>query len=1258
MLSFSRMIAGGFLLAASVGLAADRPRPTETAGREPASVGPIVPRIEPRFGRMPLSFIPNEGQLDPNVVYYVAGRDTHVYFEASGLTISLASPVSPAAATAESSAPPRPAVRAPGPAHSVRPKRWAVKLDFVGATPDIRPRGEEETGTVVSYFKGRRDEWKPGLHAYSRIVYKDLWPGIDLAYSGSADLLKYEFVVRPGADPSAIRLAYRGASRIALDSRGRLVVDTPLGGFQDQAPVAYQDRSGKRVPVSARFLLQEHGNASAGVGFVVGSYDPTLPLVIDPATVIYCGFLGGAADDQAMAVAIDGAGNAYLAGRTISPGFPVAVGPDLSFNDLTAESDAFVAKVSSDGSSLVYCGFIGGQTEDVASGIAVDADGNAYLSGWTFSLDFPVAVGPRLSPGAEIWQRSDAFVTKVSADGTALVYSGYVGGSWSDQAHGIAVDSSGRAHVTGWTDSAGDFPIVGGIETAPQGGRDAFVTRVRAAGTGFEYSIFVGGAQNDTGAAIALDPSGFAYIAGSTTSPPKWDSRVWVDGDQVYNGNQDAFAARISPWAVVEYCGYIGGAGVDAGTAIAVDFLGSAYVTGTTDSGSLFPVTGGPGLVHHGGTDAFVAKLRELSVHFLYCGFIGGPGDDRGQAIAVDRSGRAYVAGSTASAAEFPVKDGPFLTHAGGTDAFVVTLGPTGENLLYGSYLGGSGDDAAAAIATDGSGNVFLAGGTKSADFPVTPAAIPGTGHGPAGLSDDVFVARISEDLPPCGPFLIRKGNVTESEIEISWPDESTNESGFRIERQDNPPPEWAEIATVGADVTSFTDTGRSEGYPYIYRVRAFNDFGDSDYSIPLLIFTRPLAPSDLAATAINERRIELSWVNHSARAEEYLVERRVHDYDNWTLLSRTYYGATSYIDTNYVREDTTYTYRVLAAVHDGTESLPSNEALVTTPPLSLPLAPSNLEASAPLATQVTLTWVNNAFNAAGFKVERRTGPAGAWGPIAAVDLTNNFYVDGTAGENTAYSYRVCAYNNAGNSGYSNEASLTTPAFRPILRLPLWDVSFGYADVCTAVYQISSLFNDGDAPLVVSGITRNSGSLDFVYLGPEAPFTIAPGGSAEIALGFRPSQPGSLSAVFSVLSNDPVNGSSPLAVTGLGMGLSVNMDLEVQRGVVRAWIAQMHYARINAQIVLSAQDSDVTFRLMRKSGSASYQPVKVFTWADTRGGTWSYTDMYLAGGTSYSYKVEALDCRSQVIAQTPEVGTGVPSRQVPSKAPVRTMVKR
>ena len=286
-------------------------------------------------------------------------------------------------------------------------RRWAVKLDFVGANPDVRPVGQERAETVVSYFRGQPDEWHTGLSTFGRIVYA-LWPGIDLVYYGAESSLKYEFVVHPGADPGQIRLAYRGADRVGLNAAGQLAVTTPVGGFTDDVPVAWQDGPGGRTSIAATYdpqlTISRTGFASpgsdgtvTGFGFRVGAYDPTRALVLDPVVLFYNGYIGGASGEIGDGIAVDGEGNVYVTGGTVSSQttFPVRGGPDLTYN---GDVDAFVAKVNPSGTALVYIGYIGGASLDAGRGITVDSAGSAYIVGYTdsdqvTSPKFPVRAG-------------------------------------------------------------------------------------------------------------------------------------------------------------------------------------------------------------------------------------------------------------------------------------------------------------------------------------------------------------------------------------------------------------------------------------------------------------------------------------------------------------------------------------------------------------------------------------------------------------------------------------------------------------------------------------------------------------------------------------------------------------------------------------------------------------------------------------------------------------------------------------------------
>lgn len=691
-------------------------------------------KIDQAFGKVPLYFIENQGQIQSeDVAYFVQGAEKTLYFTNEGITFSLMG----------------------------ENQRWTVKLDFVGANPDVMPRGEDQQEAIFSYFKGKPEDWKTECPTYGKIVYEGLWPGIDLVYSGKVNELKSEFVVKPGIDPSKIRLVYSGATNVALSESGELVVSTPVGEFEDGAPFAYQNINGEQAEVSVAYALREHSESgSCEYGFEIGRYDKTLQLVLDPEMLIYCGYIGGTSHDLGTGIAVDSQGNAYVAGSTSSreTTFPVTVGPDLIYHG--GRGDAFVARVNAQGTALDYCGYIGGNNTDKAFDIAVDSQGNAYVTGATYSdeTSFPVIVGPDLTYNGN----GDAFVARVNSQGTALDYCGYIGGDDYELAYGIAVDTQGNAYATGSTSSfQTSFPVLVGPDLTRDGYYDAFVARVNAQGTALDYCGYIGGDLGEAGYGIAVDSQSNAYVAGYTYSRSNFP--VAVGPDLTNNGYADAFVTRVnSQGTALDYCGYIGGSWYEFGHDIAVDSQGRAYVTGWTGSDeATFPVAVGPDLTFNGGQnddDAFVARVNSQGTALEYCGYIGGSYEDEGYGIAVESDGCAFVTGYTRSwETSFPVTVGPHLLHSQKyDDAFVARVTADGTGLDYCGFIGGRAYEGGTDIALDGLGNAYVTGWTRSPEttFPPFPVTV-GPDLTYNGGENDAFVAKI-----PAYHVLLRSGNV------------------------------------------------------------------------------------------------------------------------------------------------------------------------------------------------------------------------------------------------------------------------------------------------------------------------------------------------------------------------------------------------------------------------------------------------------------------------------------------------------------------
>jgi Beta-propeller repeat len=615
---------------------------TGTSPRTPTS---NVPAARPQGAvPRPLHFVENGGQTDGRVALYARTPAGTVWFTQQGLTYGF--------------------VR--------KGERWAVKVDFVGARADVVPEGRGERPTRVSYLSGNPGRSHADLRTYREVVYRGLWPGVDLVYESRDGGLKYTFEVAAGADPSAIAFDVRGATECSIDAGRRLRVATPMGGLVDDRPVAWQETPEGRRPVEAAFAL-----ARSRVRFGVGAYDASLPLTIDPPTYVYAGFLGGAGTEFAGGIAVDAQGSAYVTGRTSSDEttFPEEAGFDMTYAG--GGADAFVAKVSPAGDDLVYVTYLGGTGFEMATGIRVTADGSAVVCGFTGSqADFPVLGGPDLTWGGGAF---DGFVTKLDPAGTALVWSGFVGGlsdqfGWDDVPASLELDETGRAYVVGTTTSTqATFPTTGGaLDATHNGGSDVYVVVVAADGSGFEHAGFLGGAGSDTGTDIAVAADHRITICGQTTDGGASFPKL-VGPDLTYGGGtQDGFVARFGPSATLQWCGFWGGAFVDFARGVDVDDAGNAYVVGhTTSDESSFPLVNATDAIKSGSFDACFAEVKADGTGFLVSSYLGGAASDEGNDVHVSGDGKTlYLFGTTASSeATFPVKDGSSAAKRGSPKA-------------------------------------------------------------------------------------------------------------------------------------------------------------------------------------------------------------------------------------------------------------------------------------------------------------------------------------------------------------------------------------------------------------------------------------------------------------------------------------------------------------------------------------------------------------------------------------------------------------
>jgi Bacterial Ig-like domain (group 3)/Beta-propeller repeat/Dockerin type I domain len=673
--------------------------------------------LQQAYGQLPLSFEANAGQTASQVQYLSHGSGYALFLTENSAILSLTH----ASASAAGSKSP--------PANSTG---VALAMNLVGANPHATVAGLDQQSGITNYFIGNNpSQWHTGIANYAKVEYKSVYSGINLVYYGNQQQLEYDFVVAPGANPNNIQLKFQGANSISLDAQGDLVLHTDSGDVLQHAPVIYQVVGGVRQMVAGRFVLGPQDRVS----FHVGPYNASLPLTIDPV-LSYSTFLGGNTYDAGTGIAVDGSDNAYVTGYTLSTDFPTVTG---AFQSSNVGYDAFVTELNPSGTALVYSTYLGGSSTDEAYGIAVDGSGNAFVTGQTNSTDFPTTSGAfQTSLGGN----QNAFVTELNASGSALVYSTYLGGSSFDTGNGIAVDNSDNAYVIGATLS-NNFPTTSGaFQPNWSGNEKAFITKLNATGTALVYSTYLGGSSTDAGEAIAVDGSGNTYVTGFTNSTDfPTSSGAFQTSHASDGGYTDVFVSKLNAsGASLVYSTYLGGNHADTGYAIAVDGSGDAYVTGSTASTN-FPTTAGAFQTSYGGgiLDAFVTKLNADGTGLVYSTYLGGSNEDRGFGIALNASGNAFITGDTQST-NFPTTAGAFQTSYGGNDdAFVTALSSSGAALAFSTYLGGNNTDVGQGIAVDGSGDAYVTGATYSTGFPTTDDAFQTTFGGGA---DDAFVAK------------------------------------------------------------------------------------------------------------------------------------------------------------------------------------------------------------------------------------------------------------------------------------------------------------------------------------------------------------------------------------------------------------------------------------------------------------------------------------------------------------------------------------
>jgi hypothetical protein len=726
------------------------------------------------YGKLPMAFEPNRGQAAAQVRFLARGPNYSLALTDTGAVLSVRTQADCTKGARGSGV-----CLARRASQTAASRPATLQMSLAGALRST-PVAEDKLPGKVNYLIGNEPaHWHTGLPTYSRVVYKSVYPGIDLVYYGSQNQLEFDFLVAPGADPSQIRLALAGPQPLALGADGNLSFAAAVLHKPD---VYQQDGAGHRRQVSGRFRLI----AKNTVGFSLGAYDHSRPLIIDP-TVAYSTFVGSTSTGVAWAIAVDSKGSAFITGQVggAEP-YPTTSG---AYEPQPPSSDVplmiFVSKLNPDGTALVYSTYLGGSDVQVGRAIALDGEDNAYVTGVTYSTDFPVTSGAFQTSSGSV-TGGTAFVTKLNADGTSLVYSTFLGGPGTNSqgpvssACGIAVDSSGSAYVTGTTTSQ-EFPVTSNAyqPTYPSayGDLTVFVTKLNPAGTNLDYSTYLGGSggapntnnygYGDYAAGIALAMSGQAVVAGYTTSPNfPTTSAAYQKNLNGAIGTVNGFVTELdNDGDSLVFSTYLGGNGVDTIDALAVDASGSVYVTGYSGSPN-FPLTAGAaegpeaelqptygagpenGDGQYNLRGGFVTKLSRDGSRLVYSTDLEGPGTSAA-AIFVDGEGSAYLAGAQGWAAStlngqwggFQTTPDPIPQQAGG-GSFLIKLNPDATVYEYASVFG----PPVYAMAVDHEGNVYLTGQsewtlytTPGAFEPASPCTTGGR-----GCDDGPYVTKIA----------------------------------------------------------------------------------------------------------------------------------------------------------------------------------------------------------------------------------------------------------------------------------------------------------------------------------------------------------------------------------------------------------------------------------------------------------------------------------------------------------------------------------
>ncbi|MDG6224784.1 MAG: fibronectin type III domain-containing protein [Candidatus Thermoplasmatota archaeon] len=800
-------------------------------------------------GGLDAVFIENRGQWDPEVMFVARTGYGQVGFTKDGIYHNVV--------IVERTEPERRGMTGAASADSC-----LVGIGFSGSNP-ATPVGVDVLPTEYNYFLGSDpSRWASGVSAYSSIVYRDLWDGIDLIYKGGPDGLKYDIVLRPGADPDSVRFEVDDSTLLSV--RGdSLHIGTPLGMdlVDGGLRTFYMDTM---EPIPSSFSLD-----GGLFGFSLSSYDKDRSVVIDPTVNLlalnFSTFIGGSSSDYPYEMDVDASGNVFVCGATYSTNFPTIRGQSYQ-ERINGYGDAFVLKLDSAGRSLLICTYIGGSSSDEATSIKVDDNGDCYVAGVTTSEDFPTT---KDAYNDTLYSSSlDLFILKLNSRGSDLIYSTYLGGADYDYFPRIDIDDSGNVYLAASTISD-NFPITSNayqntLIPDPWGGWawDMVFLKMDLSKMDLIYSSYLGGEGSDISTSIRYDDAGSVYMGGYTDSS---DFNVTSGAYQgTINGRTDGFVFKFDMTAKsMTYCTYFGGtSGSTYISDMDIDESGNVYACGETDSQNLPVTIGAYDAQMDGGADAFVMRLNSAGSGLVFCTFAGGSGYESFQGISLDDELDIHLSGYIYDTFDFPMPNGVFQPSAGGglQEGVYMKLSNDGSENLYSTYVGGvSYDECTDVVVCPNSQEPIVLGSTSSSDFPTKGGSYDTTHNG----ADDIFVLKLILSLPPDPPGT-PVASAGDSFVNLSWDppaiDGGAPVTDYEVHRGTKSG-SLSRIAFTEGN-SSYNDTSVTNGIKYYYAVLAVNRMGPGKLSDEIIALpaTVPTPPRNVVARYSN-RFVNLTWI-------------------------------------------------------------------------------------------------------------------------------------------------------------------------------------------------------------------------------------------------------------------------------------------------------------------------------------------------------------------------------------------------------------